>query len=257
MEKNSDTYMCEKCGNILLKSNKMLHDLKCTSFNGGFDFFGGGNHTNNNFISINEIDTYTCNKCGACINLKDKVDHLLCHQIEEDNKENEITEFRNNQIISDSSSEEGDKQNVINNININIINNNNGIHKTYRIGGNLNNSDDDEDYNDKNNSNENDELEDNEEQEEFDSFEEDDFSDENNGIDENTIKTFPVSKIKDISKLTEEKKKCCICLENFKKNDETMILPCIHIFHSDCIKKWMKRQDICPICKNKIIGNNM
>ena len=253
MEKNKDTYKCEKCGNILLKSNKMLHDLKCTSYNNDFDFFGNNNLINNNFININEIDTYTCNKCGACINLKDKVDHLLCHQIEEDNKENETTEFRNIPILSDSSSEDDNKPNIINNININIVNNNNGIHKNFNIGGNLNYSDDDEDYNDKNNSNENDEIEDNEGQEEFDSFEEDNFSDENNGIDENTIKTFPVSKIKDISKLTEEKKKCCICLENFKKNDETMILPCIHIFHSVCIKKWMKRQDICPICKNKII----
>ena len=253
MEKNKDTYKCEKCGNILLKSNKMLHDLKCTSYYNDFGFFGNNNHINNNFININEIDTYTCNKCGACINLKDKVDHLLCHQIEEDNKENETTEFRNIPILSDSSSEDDNKPNIINNININIVNNNNGIHKNFNIGGNLNNSDDDENYNDKNNSNENDEIEDNEGQEEFDSFEEDNFSDENNGIDENTIKTFPVSKIKDISKLTEEKKKCCICLENFKKNDETMILPCIHIFHSDCIKKWMKRQDICPICKNKII----
>ena len=39
----------------------------------------------------------------------------------------------------------------------------------------------------------------------------------------------------------------------FVKNDEIMNLPCVHIFHSNCIKKWMKRQDICPICKNKII----
>jgi hypothetical protein len=94
----------------------MLHDLKCTSFNGGFDFFGGGNHINNNFININEIDTYTCHKCGACINLKDKVDHLLCHQIEEDNNENETTEFRNIPILSDSSSEDDNKPNIINNI---------------------------------------------------------------------------------------------------------------------------------------------
>ena len=87
-------------------------------------------------------------------------------------------------------------------------------------------------------------------------FDDDDDDVINNGIEDSIIDTLPKSRIKDINKLTEDKKKCCICLENFKINDETINLPCIHIFHSDCIKKWMKRQDICPICKNKIIPEN-
>ena len=254
MDNNSDTYLCEKCGNILLKSNKILHDLKCTSFNNGFNYFSNNNHINNDFIDINEVDTYICNKCGASINLNDKVDHILCHQLEEENKEKNYEE-KENSIISNSSSDEDIRPNIINNININIINNNNGIrtHKHYRIRENISDDLGEEEIiydNDKNNSNENEEIEDNEEEELELNSSDDDY---NNGIDENAIKNFPISKIKDVSKLTEEKKKCCICLENFKKNDETMILPCIHIFHSNCIKKWMKRQDICPICKNKII----
>jgi len=77
-------------------------------------------------------------------------------------------------------------------------------------------------------------------------------SDKNDGLDQNTIDSFPISQIKDINKLDEEKKKCLVCLENFKTGEYTIILPCIHIFHSECIKKWMKAKNICPIFKYKI-----
>ena len=261
MERN--TYKCEKCGNTLLKTNKFLHDLKCTSPKKNLNFFSNSNNINNNYININEIDSYTCTICGVCINLKDKTDHLLCHQLEEET--NQKNDNEDNSMISESiSGDEEIRPNVVNNININIINNNgHNIHKSYRIRENLNNSNsygdnedkysDDEFNNEKNSLNENEEIEDYEENEGYDSYDDDNYSDEDHGIDDNTIKTYPVSKIKDISKLTDEKKRCCICLENFKKNDEIMNLPCVHIFHSNCIKKWMKRQDICPICKNKII----
>ena len=74
----------------------------------------------------------------------------------------------------------------------------------------------------------------------------------NLGLDDDTINNYPISKIKDINKLSEDKKSCTICLENFKNNDDTIILPCIHIFHEEFIKNWMKENDTCPICKYQI-----
>ena len=74
----------------------------------------------------------------------------------------------------------------------------------------------------------------------------------NLGLDDDTINNYPISKIKDINKLSEDKKRCTICLEDFKNNDDTIILPCIHIFHEECIKNWMKQNDSCPICKYQI-----
>ena len=244
MENKSNTYKCEKCGNTLLKSNKLLHDLKCTSFNNNLNLFQNNYQINNNFTNVNELDYYICEKCGNYLNLKDKADHILCHQLEEDNNKN-IGKYNND-----------NNTNIVNNININFINNinENRINQNNGISNNINFFDDDEDEDefDKNNLIENEEIEDNEEHELYSYEDEFESDDDENGIDENTINKFPISKIKDINKLTEEKKKCCICLENFKINDETMILPCIHIFHSNCIKAWMKRQLCCPICKNKI-----
>ena len=63
---------------------------------------------------------------------------------------------------------------------------------------------------------------------------------------------YPISVIKDINKLVEDKKRCIICLENFKNGDESIILPCVHIFHSKCIRRWVERKRTCPFCNYKI-----
>ncbi len=52
------------------------------------------------------------------------------------------------------------------------------------------------------------------------------------------------------------KKECPICIEKFKLNEKRTILPCFHDFHSDCINKWLKENNTCPICK-KILYNKM
>lgn len=54
---------------------------------------------------------------------------------------------------------------------------------------------------------------------------------------------------------------CIICLDNFKLNDEILYLPCMHLYHKECIIKWFLKEDICPLCrddykKNKSNLNN-
>jgi hypothetical protein len=66
----------------------------------------------------------------------------------------------------------------------------------------------------------------------------------------------PENRIKDVSKLDEENKRCTICLEDFINNDKVIFLPCFHIYHKSCIFKWMIKDATCPLCKmdiNKII----
>ena len=55
-----------------------------------------------------------------------------------------------------------------------------------------------------------------------------------------------ISKIKDVEKLDNEKKQCAICLEDYVNGDKSIALPCIHIFHDNCIKNWLKSHNICP-----------
>jgi len=49
---------------------------------------------------------------------------------------------------------------------------------------------------------------------------------------------------------------CCICLTEFKTTEEVRTLPCMHIFHTNCIDKWLLRNRTCPICKFDITENN-
>ena len=40
-----------------------------------------------------------------------------------------------------------------------------------------------------------------------------------------------------------------ILQEEYKEGEEMGVLECGHDFHSQCIKEWLKRKNLCPICK--------
>lgn len=52
---------------------------------------------------------------------------------------------------------------------------------------------------------------------------------------------------------------CSICLEDFKNKDNVYLLACKHVFHTNCIKEWIKRNSkaksdfFCPNCHRKLI----
>ncbi|CAN8288660.1 unnamed protein product [Cochlearia groenlandica] len=49
----------------------------------------------------------------------------------------------------------------------------------------------------------------------------------------------------------QEVEPCCICQEDYKEGEEMGMLECGHDFHGQCIKEWLKRKNLCPICKTK------
>ena len=58
---------------------------------------------------------------------------------------------------------------------------------------------------------------------------------------------------KNIKKYSEVKeKKCSICLQKYKGFDIIKEFPCKHIYHKNCILKWLKESNICPLCKYDI-----
>ena len=63
------------------------------------------------------------------------------------------------------------------------------------------------------------------------------------------LRQFPENKINNLNILNDENKRCIICLEEYKINDETIVLPCFHFFHKNCIINWTKNKAICPLCK--------
>ncbi|KAK7351414.1 hypothetical protein VNO77_10856 [Canavalia gladiata] len=48
---------------------------------------------------------------------------------------------------------------------------------------------------------------------------------------------------------------CCICLAKYENNDELRELRCSHLFHKDCVDKWLKINALCPLCKSEVVEN--
>ena len=46
---------------------------------------------------------------------------------------------------------------------------------------------------------------------------------------------------------------CLICIENFEEDEDIIKIKCNHIFHKDCIRKWLcNESNKCPICRIEI-----
>ncbi|KAA1086417.1 hypothetical protein PGT21_004397 [Puccinia graminis f. sp. tritici] len=46
---------------------------------------------------------------------------------------------------------------------------------------------------------------------------------------------------------------CGMCLEDYKANDQVLVLPChpSHFFHRHCLRDWFKEYLNCPMCRKK------
>ncbi|KAL2253680.1 UNVERIFIED_CONTAM: E3 ubiquitin-protein ligase RING1-like protein [Sesamum indicum] len=51
---------------------------------------------------------------------------------------------------------------------------------------------------------------------------------------------------------TSAKEPCCICLEEFSDGVHAKRLPCRHIFHENCILRWLRGNHVCPLCRHQL-----
>lgn len=47
-------------------------------------------------------------------------------------------------------------------------------------------------------------------------------------------------------------KECVICMMDFEYGDPIRFLPCLHIYHVDCIDPWLMRSFTCPSCMEPV-----
>ena len=78
-----------------------------------------------------------------------------------------------------------------------------------------------------------------------------------NSLDPNILNSLPETEVNDASKLDSDNKECIICLEEFHDKEKIICLPCIHVFHSECIKSWFNNHNHCPKCKYELTYQNM
>lgn len=63
------------------------------------------------------------------------------------------------------------------------------------------------------------------------------------------INRLPTEKFRRTAAKTAEESTCNICWDDFEDNQTTRRLPCLHSYHKDCIDKWLKTNNTCPICR--------
>lgn len=69
---------------------------------------------------------------------------------------------------------------------------------------------------------------------------------------------FPRSALKKIPtkkyQKTDKYDTCPICLNEYEEGVKIRILPCEHVYHIECIDKWLLRNNrLCPVCKRRVI----
>ena len=79
----------------------------------------------------------------------------------------------------------------------------------------------------------------------------------NIGVDPNILNSLPENEVSDSSKLDPDNKNCVICLGDFQDKEHIICLPCIHVFHSECIKSWLSTNNCCPTCKFELTYQNL
>ena len=48
---------------------------------------------------------------------------------------------------------------------------------------------------------------------------------------------------------------CSVCLQDLEDGDEIRTLPCMHMFHKECIDRWLTGNGICPVCRVPVTPN--
>lgn len=46
-----------------------------------------------------------------------------------------------------------------------------------------------------------------------------------------------------------ERERCTVCLMDFETGEDIRTLNCSHMFHIDCIDRWLNYNKKCPICR--------
>ncbi|KAJ8627891.1 hypothetical protein MRB53_021198 [Persea americana] len=50
----------------------------------------------------------------------------------------------------------------------------------------------------------------------------------------------------------QSKESCTVCLEELVEETQLNQLPCLHLFHRDCIIQWLRQSNCCPVCRFKV-----
>uniref|UniRef100_A0A2P2LLV7 RING-type E3 ubiquitin transferase n=1 Tax=Rhizophora mucronata TaxID=61149 RepID=A0A2P2LLV7_RHIMU len=67
--------------------------------------------------------------------------------------------------------------------------------------------------------------------------------------------SYPTSvNLEEPASLDQEPDSCIICQDDYKSWEKIGILNCGHEYHADCLKRWLRLKNVCPICKSEALS---
>ncbi|KAJ3337579.1 hypothetical protein HDU93_000822 [Gonapodya sp. JEL0774] len=72
------------------------------------------------------------------------------------------------------------------------------------------------------------------------------------GLDERSVAGLPTKKYRAVAPTGQgsdgsDESRCTVCLEDFVDGEELAVLPCLHSYHGDCVKNWLRGNGVCPM----------
>jgi len=65
------------------------------------------------------------------------------------------------------------------------------------------------------------------------------------------LRAMPVVKVTE-NDLEAENDECTICFDKLLVGDPALRIPCGHLFHKDCVHKWLESSNQCPVCRYEL-----
>ncbi|CAG9465800.1 unnamed protein product [Pedinophyceae sp. YPF-701] len=55
-----------------------------------------------------------------------------------------------------------------------------------------------------------------------------------------------------VAESVQEGDKCIICTDEYEVDQQVIKMPCQHVFHEDCLDKWLNINNTCPVCRHEL-----
>jgi len=72
------------------------------------------------------------------------------------------------------------------------------------------------------------------------------------GLDVMALSLLPVDEWTGPANADTEETECQMCLGDYEVKDKVMRLPCLHVYHAQCLEQWLMKSGKCPSCKMDI-----
>ncbi|AEE76307.1 E3 ubiquitin ligase BIG BROTHER-related protein [Arabidopsis thaliana] len=75
---------------------------------------------------------------------------------------------------------------------------------------------------------------------------------ESRGLSADTIASLPSKRYKEGDNQNGTNESCVICRLDYEDDEDLILLPCKHSYHSECINNWLKINKVCPVCSAEV-----